>query len=73
MHILKKKEVFDRKVFKLQHFSKKFPNARNKLNDKNVKISDKTKFLGTVITNDLKWEENTSLLVKKANARIQLL
>ena len=73
MHILKKKEVFDRKVFKLQHFSKKIPNARNKLNDKNVKISDKTKFLGTVITNDLKWEENTSLLVKKANARIQLL
>ena len=68
MHILKKKEVLDRKVFKLQQFSKNFPNARNKLNDKNVKILDETKLLGTVITNDLKWEEYTSLLVKKANA-----
>ena len=29
--------------------------------------------MGTVITSDLKWEENTSLLVKKANARMQLL
>ena len=46
---------------------------RNKLNDKNVEIIETTKLLGTVLTSDLKWEENTSLLVKKANARMQLL
>ena len=47
--------------------------TRTKLNNKNVEIVDKTKLLGLVITNDLKWEENTDLLVKKANARMQLL
>ena len=43
------------------------------MNKKNVDIIEKTKLLGTVITNDLKWEENTLLLVKKAYARMQLL
>ena len=47
--------------------------TRNMVNNKNVEIIEKTKLLGTVITSDLKWEENTSLLVKKANARMQLL
>ena len=47
--------------------------TRNKLNNKNVEVIEKTKLLGTVITSDLKWEENTSLLVRKANARMQLL
>ena len=47
--------------------------TRNKLNNKNVEVIEKTKLLGTVITTDLKWEENTSLLVRKANARMQLL
>ena len=27
MHVIKKKEFFDRKVFKLQRFSKVFPNV----------------------------------------------
>ena len=27
MHVLKKKEIFDRKVFNLQRFSKVFPNV----------------------------------------------
>ena len=27
MHVIKKKEIFDRKVFKLQRFSKVFPNV----------------------------------------------
>ena len=47
--------------------------TRNKVKNKNVEVIEKTKLLGTVITSDLKWEENTSLLVKKANARMQLL
>ena len=32
-----------------------------------------TRLLGTIITNNLRWEENTSNIVKKANARMQLL
>ena len=47
--------------------------TRNKLNYKNVEVLEKTKLLGTVITNDLKWEENTALIEKKANTRMQLL
>ena len=33
----------------------------------------KTKLLGTVITNDLKWEENTKCIIRKANNRMELL
>ena len=29
--------------------------------------------LGTIITNDLKWNENTATIVQKANARMELL
>ena len=47
--------------------------TRNQLNNTNVEVIEKTKLLGTIITNDLKWEENTSFLVKKANSRMQLL
>ena len=36
-------------------------------------VVKKTKLLGTIITDDLRWEENTSSLVKKANARLLLL
>ena len=39
--------------------------TRNTLNNTNVEVIEKTKLLGTVITNDLKWEENTALLVRK--------
>ena len=47
--------------------------TRTSINNKNIEVLEKTKLLGVVITNDLKWEENTSMLVKKANARMQLL
>ena len=43
------------------------------MNGKNIEITDKTKLLGVIISNDLKWEDNTDLLIKKANARMQLL
>ena len=32
-----------------------------------------TKLLGTILTNDLKWQKNTALVVKRANGRMQLL
>ena len=38
-----------------------------------IEIVEKTKLLGTHITNDLTWDLNTSHIVKKANARMQLL
>jgi hypothetical protein len=47
--------------------------TRTKLNNTNIEIVEKTKLLSLVITNDLKWEENTEILVKKANSRMQLL
>ena len=42
---------------------------------KNVKLEtiDKTKLLGTIITKDLRWHENTKYIVKKANQKMRLL
>ena len=39
----------------------------------NIKVVNETKLLGTYITSDLKWDRNTSYLVKKAWKRMQLL
>ena len=47
--------------------------TRNTLNGTNIEIKDKTKLLGVLLTDDFKWEDNTNMLVKKANARMQLL
>ena len=47
--------------------------TRTTLNGKNIETTNKTKLLGVVIRDDLKWENNTKLIVKKANARMQLL
>ena len=44
-----------------------------KLNDNNIEVIAETKLLGTIISNDLKWDSNTNYLVKKANSRMQLL
>ena len=41
--------------------------------DQAVAIIDSTKLLGTILTNDLKWDLNVDNIVKKANARIELL
>ena len=47
--------------------------TRLKLNDKNVEVVNSTKLLGTIVTDDLKWKANTANIVKKANARMELL
>ena len=47
--------------------------TRLKLNHINVGVVTETKLLGTYITNNLKWDKNTYEIVKKANARLQLL
>ena len=33
-----------------------------------IEVIDSTKLLGTIITSDLRWEENTAYIVQKANA-----
>ena len=47
--------------------------TRLKLNDNNVDVIDQTKLLGSIITDDLKWDKNTSKIVRNANARMELL
>ena len=47
--------------------------TRLKIKNENVEVIEKTKLLGTIISNDLKWDSNTSFIVKKANARMALL
>ena len=39
----------------------------------NIEVVNEMKLLGTIITDDLKWESNTSYLTKKAYNRMQLL
>ena len=43
------------------------------MNGKNIEVVDQTRLLGTILTSDLKFHKNTNALVKKANARMQLL
>ena len=47
--------------------------TRLELENEYLEVVDKAKLLGVIITNDLKWDENTSSLVKRANARLELL
>ena len=47
--------------------------TRLKLNNVNLEVINEAKILGTILTNDLKWDKNTQYLVKKANKRMQLL
>ena len=47
--------------------------TRMSINNEKIDIVEKTKLLGTVITNDLKWDDNTKEIVKKANMRMCLL
>ena len=42
-------------------------------NKENIDVVDKFKLLGTIITNDLKWNKNTEYLTKKAWKCMQLL
>ena len=50
-------------------------NFSTSLKIKNVDLEtvSETKLLGTILTNDLKWERNTAAIEKKADARMELL
>ena len=56
------------------NFTEKYQfSTRLWLNDKIIEILESTKLLGTIISNDLRWDLNTKNIVKKANARMELL
>ena len=41
--------------------------------EETLEVVDQAKLLGVLITNDLKWDQNTTYLVKKAYSRMELL
>ena len=47
--------------------------TRLTMNDEILPVVRKMKLLGTIICDDLKWDENTTFLIKKANSRLLLL
>ena len=47
--------------------------SRLTIEDKMLPTVSETKLLGTIITDDLKWNKNTALIVKKANTRMEVL
>ena len=47
--------------------------TRLSLNAENVEVVSEAKLLGTIISNDLTWNSNTSNIVRRANARMVLL
>ena len=53
------------KVMIFNFNNKKQFSTRLKLKEKNLDVIEQTKLLGTIISNDLKWEENTKYLTKK--------
>ena len=71
----KKMKVNEKKTKNLIfNFSKKYQFSTDvKLKGEDIETIDSIKLLGTTITNDLKWNENTKILVKSANKRMQFL
>ena len=47
--------------------------TRLRVENEPIEVIDSTKLLGTIIFKDLTWDLNTASLIKKANARMQLL
>ena len=47
--------------------------TRLKLNNIDLEIVKEAKLLGVWITDDLKWDKNTNVIVQKANVRMQIL
>ena len=54
------------------NFTDKFT-TRLKLKNENIEVINSIRLLGTILTEDLKWDFNTSNFIKRANARMQLL
>ena len=46
--------------------------TRLSINGQNVEALNSTKLLGTIVSDNLRWDLNTSNIVKKASARMEL-
>ena len=58
----------------LFNFTEKYQfTTRLDLKGTNIEIVDKMKILGTIVNTNLSWDDNCNLLIKKVNARMQLL
>ena len=56
------------------NFSEKYIVPQNlKLNGNAILVVRKIKILGVIITDDLKWEENTSLICSKVEGKFYLI
>ena len=56
------------------NFTEKFQfTTRLQIKNENIDIVDRMKILGTIVTKSLSWDENCQHLIKKVNARMQLL
>ena len=56
------------------NFTKKYQfTTRLSINNKDIEVVDSTRLLGTIISNDLRWDLNTAEIVRKANARMEIL
>ena len=72
----KKKMILNQKKRKsmLFNFTKNYQfTTRLHENGENIEVVSEIKLLGTILTDDLKWDKNTSFLTKKAYRRMQLL
>ena len=58
----------------LFNFTKNYQfSSRLKIDNEIVETVQEMKLLGTIITNDLRWNANTENIVKKANSRMELM
>ena len=56
------------------NFTEKYQfHTRLQLKDKNIQVVDNIKILGTTFNNKITWDKNCSIIIRKVNARIQLL
>ena len=56
------------------NFSKNYQFSTNvKLKGEGIETINNIKLLGTIITNDLKWDDNTKMIVRSSNKRMQFL
>ena len=47
--------------------------TRLQLKNRNIQVVDSIKILGTTFNNKITWDENCTIIIKKVNARMQLL
>ena len=56
------------------NYTKKYQfNPKLNIRGEQIDVIDSTPLLGTIITSDLSWEQNTNHLIRKSNARMELL